>query len=106
MNNEKTVWVVYNDTRKNMVAAEKHGKLKDVFSSIGRHYSPDKIMAHARTTLQDWQEGDCLLMVGDPVLCAVCVAIVSETEAAVPVLRWDNTNFNYARLELNFDYHE
>ena len=104
--NNKTVWVVYNDTRKNMSAAEKFGAMKDVFSSVGRVYNGDKLLEHARRVLQNWQDGDHLLLVGDPTLCAICMAVAlefSETEE-IDILRWDRNNFDYTPLKLNFSF--
>lgn len=104
--NQRQVFVVYNDTRKNLTAAERFGKLKDVFSSVGRVYHGDKLIEHARRVLKDWQPGDYLLMVGDPTLCAICLAVVLEYDEEVNVLRWDRTNFDYVPLPLNFSFVE
>jgi len=106
MSNEKQVFVVYNDTRKNMSAAEKFGKLKDVYSSVGRVYNGDKLIEHARRVLDNWQPGDYLLLVGDPTLCGICMAVALESEEEINVLRWDRVNFDYVPLRLNFSYQE
>ena len=106
MSNTSTVFVVYNDTRKNMSAAEKFGQLKDVFSSVGRVYNGDKLIEHARRVLDGWQPGDYLLLVGDPALCGICMAVALESEEEINVLRWDRTNFDYVPLRLNFSYQE
>ena len=104
--NTKTVFVVYNDKRKNMKDAERFGELKDVFSSIGRNYNGDKLIEHARRVLQDWKEGDYLLLVGDPALCAICTAVALEYDAfgEVNILRWNRDDFQYVPLTLNFNY--
>lgn len=101
---QRTVFVVYNDTRKNMSAAEKFGQLKDVFTSVGRVYNGDKMIEHARRVLKDWQPGDYLLMVGDPTLCAICASVALEYDEEINVLRWDRTNFDYVPLTLNFSF--
>lgn len=102
--NTRTVWVVYADKRKNMSAAEKFGELKDVFSSVPRTYNSDKLIEHARRVLSNWQNGDYLLMVGDPVLCGICISVALEFDEyeEVNVLRWDRDNFEYTPLRLNF----
>lgn len=104
--NQNTCWVVYNDSRKNMSAAEKYGQLKDVFSSVGRVYNGDKLIEHARRVLQNWQPGDYLLLVGDPTLCGICMAVALEYEEEINVLRWDRSNFDYTPLKLNFSFVE
>lgn len=104
--NERNVFVVYNDTRKDMSAAEKFGRLRDVYSSLGRHYNGDKLIEHARRVLRNWQPGDYLLLVGDPTLCGICMSVVLEKEGEITVLRWDRVNFEYVPLPLNFDYNQ
>jgi len=102
--NERNVFVVYNDSRKDFSAAEKYGQLKDVFSSVGRVYHGDKLIEHARRVLRNWQPGDYLLLVGDPTLCGICMSAVLEKEGEVEVLRWDRNNFEYVPLRLDFNY--
>jgi len=101
---EKTpvVWVVYGDKRKDMSKAEKFGPMKEVFSSLGKTYNPDALISHARHVLDDAQEGDYLLVVGDPTLCAICMAVMLERLDTVNVLRWDRDNLTYAPLRLDF----
>ena len=106
MSNGATVYVVYNDSRKNMSAAEKFGQLKDVYSSVGRVYNGDKLIEHARRVLDNWQPGDYLLLVGDPTLCGICMTVALESEEEINVLRWDRINFDYVPLRLNFSYQE
>jgi hypothetical protein len=100
--NRATVYVVYNDNRKDFSDAERFGQIKEVFSSIGRVYNTPKMVIHARRVLAGWQDGDFLLMIGDPTLCAVCMAVVTEIHWKVNVLRWDRESFEYAPQEWNF----
>lgn len=100
--NKRTVWVTYNDRRKNMSNAEKFGELKDVFSSIGKEYNPDKLIQHARTVLKNWQPGDYLLVVGDPALVGICMVVISEIDDEINLLKWDRINFEYIPMTLNF----
>ena len=104
MSNTSTVWVVFNDTHKNMSAAEKFGQLKDVFSSVAKTYNARKMIEHARRVLKDWQPGDSLLLVGDPTLCGVCMAVALEFEEKITVLKWDRINFDYNPLVLDFSF--
>lgn len=101
--NDRNVFVVYNDSRKDMSAAEKYGKLKDVFSSVGRQYNGDKLIEHARRVLRNWEAGDYLLLVGDPTLCCICAAVALEMEGEINVLRWNRDSFEYTPLRLNFE---
>lgn len=98
----KTVWVVYNDKRKDMSSAARFGELKDVFSSSVTNFT--KAIEHARRVLSRWKEGDCVLIVGDPTLCAIVTAVALEyaEDEVVTVLRWDRHNFEYIPTKLDF----
>lgn len=99
-----TVWIVYNDRRKDMSKAEQYGELRDVFSSVGRDYNGQKLIEHARSVLSKAKEDDYLLIVGDPTLCAICFAAMLEQTGIVKVLRWDRDNFQYHPLSLDFSW--
>ena len=99
-----TVWIVYADKRKDMTKAETYGTMKEVFSSLGKVYNPDVLISHARHVLDNAQEGDYLLMVGDPTLCAICMSVMLERLNSVTVLRWDRDNLQYVPLELDFTW--
>jgi len=100
--NKRTVWVTYNDRRKDMSNAENFGQLKDVFSAIGKEYNTDKLIKHARTVLKNWQPGDYLLVVGDPALVGICMVVICEMDLEVNLLKWDRINFEYTPTTLNF----
>lgn len=102
--NEPTVWIVFNDTRKDFSKAENFGRLKDVFSSIPRNYDGATVIEHARHVLQRSTPEDYLLMVGDPALCAVCVTVMSEYHGGANLLRWDRERMQYNILDLDFGY--
>jgi len=104
--NKKTVFVVYDDKRKDMSKAQEFGQLKDVYSSIGRVYNPSALIAQARHVLSKAEEGDYLLIVGDPTLCGICVAVMSEMVENVNLLRWNRNKFTYEPLTLNFNYED
>lgn len=100
--NAKTVWLVHSDARRDYSAAEEYGTIKEVFSSIHRNFDPTMAVQHARRVLKNYKDGDYLVMTGDPVLCAVCVTVVAETNGRCSVLRWDRNKLNYSTLVLAF----
>jgi len=97
-----TVYVVYNDKRKDMSKAEKFGELKDVFSSTGRTFNGEVLIEHARHVLSKAKEGDYLLIVGDPALCGICMVAMADQLGTFDILRWDRDNFQYLASTLNF----
>lgn len=106
--NTRNVWVVYADNRKDFSSAEKFGQLKDVFtySIVGKTYNSDKLISYARHVLANYKDGDYLLMVGDPSLCAICLAVALEYDSfgQINVLRWNRDSYDYVPLYCNFDY--
>jgi len=101
-NNQRTVFIAHANDRINTSAAEKYGKLRDVFSSVGPRYNTQKMIEYARHVLSNWQEGDYLLMIGDPSLCSVCMTVISEFDDVINVLSWDRNEFQYVTRRWDF----
>lgn len=93
--NSATVYVVQNDSRKDFSDAQRYGQLRDVFGNVGYKYNTARMLAHARRVLRHWQEGDHLLIVGDPTLCGVAMLVIAEQHGVVDVLRWDRVDYKY-----------
>ena len=98
-----TVWLVHVDKRRDYSAADEHGNVREVFSSIGRDFDPYAAIEHAKRVFQEYQEGDYIVMSGDPTLCSICVAVVAEMWGLCSVLRWDKNKLKYDKIILNFD---
>jgi len=99
------VWIVQNDIRKDFTPAEAYGTLAEIFYGTSDVAEPDKIVEHARRSIRNWEPGDYLLMVGDPSLCALCLAIALEFDPTgrVTLLRWDRIKRAYSVLPLDFN---
>ena len=98
------MWIVYKDPYKDFRNARRFGQLKYVFSTpLGRTYHTERMLTYAREVLADWRAGDYLLMVGDPALCGVCMAVVAELDGVIPILRWDREEFQYVPQTWDFD---
>ena len=100
--NMRNVFVVSSDNTKDMSEARKFGKLRAVFENPKKPYDTARLISQARFVLQNFEEGDYLLMVGDPSLCAVCMAVLSETCGKINVLSWDRRYFTYINQEWDF----
>lgn len=100
--NKNSVYVVQNDTRKDMTDAERFGTIREIFGNVGRAYNTDKMIDHARRVLCKWQPGDSLLMIGDPALCGVAIAIAAEFDNIVNVLSWDKHDYQYVERSWDF----
>ena len=97
MENKRTVYVAHAHERKDLKAAEQFGRLTDVFSAVGRSYN-----THARRMLSNWQPGDSILMIGDPALCGICIAVASEFDNVITTLSWDRNEFVYIPRRWDF----
>lgn len=104
--NSRTVFVINADGTKDLSEARKFGKLRAVFENPRKPYDTAKLIAQARFVLQNFEEGDYLLIIGDPTLCAVAMSILLESHGKVNVLSWDRRYFTYAKQEWDFDLDE
>lgn len=100
--NEPTIWVVYNDTRKDFSKAGKFGKLKDIFSSAVRNYDGALLIEHVQTVLEKSNPEDYLLIVGDPALCSIATVVMADLHGTVNMLRWNRDTYQYNPLTLTF----
>jgi hypothetical protein len=100
--NQRTVYVVQVDKKKDLSDAKQYGSLRAVFGNPRKPYDTVSMLAKARRVLKDWQSGDYLLMIGDPTLCAVCVAVASENNDLINILSWDRDSFSYMPQRWDF----
>lgn len=103
MDDTPTVYVVQADSNKDLSDAKRFGNLRAVFSNPHKPYNTINMVNKARDVLDNWLEGDYLLMIGDPVLCAVCMSVVTEVASSVNVLSWDRVVFQYIPQVWHFD---
>jgi hypothetical protein len=98
------VYVVMYDAAKDLSDAKRFGELEAVF--LRPIYDDDKIdpVERARSALKHYEDGDYILMIGDPMLCGVVTSVAleySNTER-LNVLRWDRRSMSYKPMSLNF----
>lgn len=103
--NKCTVFVVQYDNGKDFSDAKRFGNLKAVFTNPRKPYDTYSMIAKARSVLAEYKPGDSLLMVGDPTLCSVCLALVCEVSDVISVLNWDRSNFSYISQRWDFSQH-
>ncbi len=110
MNREPVVFVAHLDDRnamKDLSAAKEFGTLREVFGRVDRNYDTASLIEHARRVLQDWRPNDSILMIGDPALCAICVAIAAEFAGDfywVTTLSWDRVAYRYIPRHWDLNY--
>lgn len=103
LGNSRTVYVVQVDHHKDMSDARRYGQLRAVFGSPRKPYDTARLLQRGRAALADYQPGDYVLMMGDPALCGVGVALAAERCSVVHVLSWDRNTFRYVPQRWDFE---
>jgi len=103
MPKEPTVWIVQVDQSRDFNDARKYGLLQGIFTK-SRNRSPTDYVAMAHAALRDYKDGDYILLVGDPMLCGIVMAVALEKsqDGVLDVLRWDKLRFNYKAEQIDF----
>jgi len=97
-----TVFVVQSDNNKDLSDAKRYGDLLAVFGNPRKPYDTEAMISKARRVFEDWKDGDYLLMLGDPTLCGVCMAVASEYAEDINILSWDRNTFCYIPQKWDF----
>jgi len=100
-----TVYVVQPSPGKNVTPALKYGQLVTV---VDRDADPllemDSILKAAESKLASFKpEDDYLLLIGDPVIIAAVVAVLTNRVWWFRVLKWDKQNSCYVVVTVDFD---
>lgn len=101
--NSNTVYVTCPPDGKDLRDAERFGDFKIVLPSIFKPYSPQQLLARARRELSGMQPGDYLLMIGDPMLCGICMTVAAEKVNTIRVLSWDKQHGRYEPVVWDLD---
>jgi hypothetical protein len=102
MNKPPTVYVVYNDTRRDLSPSEKFGQTRLMF---GGRVDYGLAVEHARKMLHDFDpDQDYILMIGDPALIGITMIAALEyaPKERITVLRWDRRALQYTPETFDF----
>jgi hypothetical protein len=100
-----TVFVTHEDPRLDYSPAFKWGeRMVAVFPPGAGQItlSPQSALANARRVMQTMTREDFLVLVGDPVMIGLCVAVAAELVGRVRMLRWDKRTLSYVPVEVDF----
>jgi hypothetical protein len=101
------VWVAHDDATKNLSQAADFGTLTVLQRGPSPSvYSPQPIVEECYRILNDptdgIQEGDYILLVGSPSICAIVAIVAADLlDGKVQLLQWDRQERRY--LEVRFD---
>ena len=90
---------------KNISSALDYGKFEFILDSRSNMiYSPVPTVNRIRYKLQNFNDNDYLLLIGDPVAIGVCMhhALLSNRGRA-KLLKWDNRDYKYNIVEVDIN---
>jgi len=98
-----TVYVVQKpDKKKNILSATEYGELTFILSEEDNiMYEPEIVISEIKDSLQNFNDDDYLLLIGDPVAIGVAThfALLSNKNSA-KILKWDNREYKYYSIKL------
>lgn len=96
------VYIIQDMPRHDYSGAEMFGQLvfigtEDINSRFGVLATPSnrKVLYNVAKVLKDFQEGDVLLLDGNPLLFAAALSWIVDKGFDIPVLKWDNRSRDY-----------
>lgn len=99
------VFVVQEDPKKNILPAKEFGDIVVLQPygqiSLDTELIEDTIDAMA-DKLEDYNQSDCLLLVGDPAMIAIAAALASQINNGIfSVLKWDRQEKKYTKIVID-----
>jgi hypothetical protein len=80
--------------------AAEFGELTYLLSPTAAPFRPEPVIAELKQKLQDYRDGDHLLLVGNPVLIGFAVALAADAnEGRVSLLQWSGKDQRYIAVE-------
>ena len=103
MNAEGIVYIIQESPGRNVLSAEKYGKLKTCLPSNRQIVlSPGPTVFKLKKALSSFSDDDYLLMMGDPSIIGVACAIASNNNRGkFKVLKWDKQETKYYPIQIN-----
>ena len=98
-----TVYVIQEMPYKDILSAEKYGKLKPIVEpGLNIYFSPAPIVSKMRQVLKNFNDDDYLLLIGDPSIIGVACSVASDINMGrYKVLKWDRRREKYYPLEFD-----
>lgn len=97
-----TVFVVQDSPGKNLTPALRHGRIRVLCPVGDRPFTIDSDVIRIYDALRDYQRGDFILPIGDPVLIGISVALACEkTGGYVNILKYDRQERDYIPVPIN-----
>ena len=108
-----TVYVIQEPAGKNIISAQEYGTIKIILPASSQVvFNSIPTMRKIYRALENFNDDDYLLLLGDPVAIGIAAAIASRNNfGRVNMLKWDKQEFRYipVTVDINGDeegYHE
>lgn len=83
-----------------MSDAERFGELVDLLGPTAHPFDPEPVVRELDSRLADYDDSDCLLLVGNPILIGLAVAVAADVnDGRVSMLQWSGKDQCYQRVE-------
>lgn len=89
--------------------AQEFGSLEFILGPTAGPFDPDSVLLTIHESLKDFKPEDYLLLVGNPVLIGLCVAVAAQnTGGDIRMLQWSGKSRKYLMVEASrvFDFPE
>ena len=100
-----TVFLVQENPYINVLGAADYGDIVVLFES-GQQimFSPQPAIRKLKRKLKDFDDGDYLLMMGDPAAMGICCCIAAEmNRGKFNILKWDKKQQRYYPVTINLN---
>lgn len=87
----------------NVSPASEHGTIKVLMPSGVNFYATADLVRQAKGSLKDYsyENGDCIICIGDPAIIAVCIAVVAHKNSKFSILKWDRIVSRYVKIDVS-----
>lgn len=87
----------------NVSPASEHGAIKVLMPSGVNFYATADLVRQAKDSLKDYsyENGDCIICIGDPAIIAVCIAVVARKNSKFSILKWDRIVSRYVKIDVS-----
>ena len=92
--------------RFDMTPAKEHGELKFLLSPTAAPFITPTIIRELRENLEGITPDDYLLLVGNPVLIGLSVAVASEFTKQIKFLQWNGKAGKYIVIEADLEVYD
>lgn len=82
--------------------AEEHGELVNLLSPTAAPFRTEEIVEELHQKLRTFNDDDTLLLVGNPVLIGMCLAVAADYNAGnIKVLQWSGKDKRYIPIQID-----